>query len=148
MLVPVQEDRNSPARAYRLLGNPCNICQQICRRHNASNHRLDDIRPAPANAIFAGFVIQGFFSGALAGLAPCYLTERFPTEVRTTAIGFCYHVGTAFASFVPPALSYAAVEWHMGYAIPMLIGTLTGSASAIVALIISPETKVKCLLAS
>jgi MFS transporter, SHS family, lactate transporter len=97
--------------------------------------------------IFSGFVIQGCFGGSLAGLATTYLAERFPTEVRTTAIGFCYHVGTAFAAFVPPVLSYAAVEWHMGYAIPMLIGTLTGSVSTIVALTVSPETKGKVFVA-
>jgi SHS family lactate transporter-like MFS transporter len=48
---------------------------------------------------------------------------------------------------VPPVLSYAAVEWHLGYAIPMLIGTLAGSIGAIVALIISPETKGKVFVA-
>ena len=27
------------------------------------------------------------------GQVPSYLTERFPTEIRGTATGFCYHVG-------------------------------------------------------
>jgi hypothetical protein len=31
----------------------------------------------------------------------------------------------------------------VGFALPMLIGTLTGSASVIIALLISPETKGK-----
>jgi MFS transporter, SHS family, lactate transporter len=93
--------------------------------------------------IFLGFIIQGVFSGALPVLAPSYMTERFPTEVRTTASGFCYHVGAVVASFTPPAISYFATEQHMGFALPMLIGTLTGSASVIVALLLSPETKGK-----
>ena len=71
------------------------------------------------------------------------MTERFPTEVRSTAIGFCYHFGAVIGSFVPPAISYFAVEQHMGFAMPMLIGTWTGSASVIGALLISPETKGK-----
>jgi SHS family lactate transporter-like MFS transporter len=69
------------------------------------------------------------------------LTERFPTEVRTSASGFCYHVGAVAASFVAPLISYFAVERHMGFAVPMLIGTLFGSASIITAVLISPETK-------
>jgi MFS transporter, SHS family, lactate transporter len=93
--------------------------------------------------IIAGFVIQGFFGGAAQSLNPSYLTERFPTEVRTTASGFCYHVGAVFASFVPPTISYFAVEHHMGFAIPMLIGTVAGAASIVLALLISPETKGK-----
>jgi MFS transporter, SHS family, lactate transporter len=71
------------------------------------------------------------------------LTERFPTEVRCTASGFCYHVGVIFGGLVPPVISYFAVEQQMGFAMPMLIGTLAGSASVIIAMLISPETKGK-----
>jgi MFS transporter, SHS family, lactate transporter len=71
------------------------------------------------------------------------LTERFPTEVRCTVSGFCYHVGVIFGGLVPPVISYFAVEQQMGFAMPMLIGTLAGSASVIIALLISPETKGK-----
>ena len=35
----------------------------------------------------------------------------------------------------------------MGFALPMLIGTLAGSASVILALLISPETKGKVFVA-
>jgi SHS family lactate transporter-like MFS transporter len=91
--------------------------------------------------IIAGFVIQGFFAGNLPSLAPAYLCERFPTEVRSTASGFCYHMGTVLAGFVPLAISYFAVEQQMGFAMPMLIGTWAGCASAIIALLFSPETK-------
>jgi SHS family lactate transporter-like MFS transporter len=94
--------------------------------------------------IIAGFVIQGgFFGGTLPNLGAVYLTERFPTEVRTTAIGFCYHVGAVIGGFVTPVASYLAVEQHMGFAMPMLIGTVVGSLSVIIAMLISPETKGK-----
>jgi SHS family lactate transporter-like MFS transporter len=95
------------------------------------------------NWIIGGFVIQGFFGGAIPGQTPSYLTERFPTEVRCTASGFCYHVGVVFGGLVPPAISYFAVEQQMGFAVPMLIGTLVGAASVVFALLISPETKGK-----
>jgi MFS transporter, SHS family, lactate transporter len=92
--------------------------------------------------IFLGFIIQGFFGGALPCLNPT-LTERFPTEVRCTASGFCYHVGTIFGGLVPPVISYFAVEQQMGFAMPMLIGTMVGAGSVVIALLISPETKGK-----
>jgi hypothetical protein len=85
--------------------------------------------------------------GLLGHLAGCSTTERFPTEVRTAASGFCYHVGAVVASFTAPAISFFATEQHMGFALPMLIGTLTGSASVIVALLLSPETKGKVFIA-
>jgi MFS transporter, SHS family, lactate transporter len=93
--------------------------------------------------IMTGFVIQGVFGGALQAIAPSYLTERFPTEVRTTASGFCYHVGAVIGGFVAPVASYFAVERHIGFAVPMLIGTVVGSVSVVIALLISPETKGK-----
>ncbi len=95
------------------------------------------------NWIIVGFVIQGPFGGGLPVLAPCYLSERFPTEVRSTGSGFCYHFGTIFGGLVPLVISYLAVEQHMGFAMPMLIATWAGSASVIAALLISPETKGK-----
>jgi MFS transporter, SHS family, lactate transporter len=93
--------------------------------------------------IIAGFVLQGLFAGAAQCLAPSYLTERFPTEVRTTASGFCFHLGAICGSFVPPLIAYFAVERQMGFARPMLIGTLVGAASIAIALLLSPETKGK-----
>jgi SHS family lactate transporter-like MFS transporter len=95
--------------------------------------------------IVTGFVIQGAFGGSMYQAAS-YLTERFPTEVRTTASGICYHTGVVFGSFVPPVISYFAVEQQIGFALPMLIGTAAGAASVVVALLISPETKGKVLV--
>ena len=64
-------------------------------------------------------------------------------EVRATAIGFCYHLGSIFGGLVPPVISYFAVEQLMGFATPMLIGTWVGAGSVVIALLISPETKGK-----
>jgi SHS family lactate transporter-like MFS transporter len=97
--------------------------------------------------IIAGFVIQGFFGGAIYGQNPSYLTERFPTEVRSTASAFCYHQGAIFGGLVPPVISYLAIEQHMGFALPMLIGTVVGSLSVAISLLLSPETKGKVFVA-
>src|SRR5580698_2155435 len=70
------------------------------------------------------FTVQGAFGGGGMHVQhPHYLSERFPTEVRATAAGFCYHQGAIFGGVVGPALAYFAVNWHLGFALPMLIGT-------------------------
>jgi SHS family lactate transporter-like MFS transporter len=97
--------------------------------------------------ILAGFIAQGIFGGTVPALSPAYMTERFPTEVRSTASGFCYHFGVIFGGLVPPVMSYFAVEHHMGFALPMLIGYLIGAATLISALLLSPETKGKVFVA-
>jgi MFS transporter, SHS family, lactate transporter len=56
-------------------------------------------------------------------------------------------VGTAAGGFVPPVLTYFAIERHMGFAVPMLIGTVGGLVSFVITLFLSPETKGKVLLA-
>jgi SHS family lactate transporter-like MFS transporter len=91
--------------------------------------------------IAAGFLLQGAFGGALYSQLPSYLSERFPTEVRATAAGFCYHQGAIWGGFVPPILTYFALTYHLSFAIPMLIGTVVAASSVVVALLISPETK-------
>lgn len=93
------------------------------------------------------FSIQGAFAGAIYGINPSYTSERFPTEIRATAQAFCYHTGAAVGGFVPPVLTYFAVERHMGFALPMLIGTVGGLISFVITLFFSPETKGKELRA-
>jgi MFS transporter, SHS family, lactate transporter len=92
------------------------------------------------------FALQGLFAaGGIYGQNPSYIAERFPTEVRATAGGFCYHQGAIFGGVVVPIIAFFAVNWHLGFAIPMLIGTLLGLLSFIVALAVGPETKGKAL---
>src|ERR1700733_10211858 len=94
------------------------------------------------------FALQGRFgAGGIYGQNASYMTERFPTEVRATASGFCYHQGAIFGGLMGPIMAYAATTWHMGFAIPMLIGTLVGLVSFIAALLCSPETKGKQMVA-
>ena len=52
-----------------------------------------------------------------------------------------------FGALVPPVMSYFAVENHMGFAVPMLIGYLIGAATLVSALLLSPETKGKVFVA-
>jgi MFS transporter, SHS family, lactate transporter len=98
--------------------------------------------------IWWAFVIQGAFgSGGFASQAPSYLSERFPTEVRATGAGFCYCQGAVWGGLVAPILAYAATAYHLGYAIPMLVGTIGAAVSFAIAIGLGPETKDKPLVA-
>jgi SHS family lactate transporter-like MFS transporter len=91
--------------------------------------------------ILLGFLVQGVFAGAMYSQMPSYLTERFPTEVRATASAVTYHQGAIFGGLVAPILTYFAVDYHLGFAIPMLVGTTFGLVMVIISLLVSLETK-------
>ena len=94
--------------------------------------------------IAIGYVVQGALLGGGAGaLVPSYMTERFPTEARATASAFCYHLGTIFGGIVPPLVTYFAVNYNLGFSVPMLVGCVIGGASWCLALFFGPETKGK-----
>ena len=61
-------------------------------------------------------------------------------------VGIILSVLAVIGGFVAPVSSYFAVERHMGFAVPMLIATLAGSVSVLLALLVSPETKGKELV--
>jgi len=99
-------------------------------------------------ALVAGaFIVQGAFLGAIYGQNPSYLSERFPTEVRATASGFCYHQGAIWAGFTGPVLAVLAASQPLGFAMPMLYATSGAAVVFIVALLMGPETKGKILVA-
>src|SRR6201987_4332742 len=96
--------------------------------------------------VAGAFILQGMFLGAIYGQNPAYLTERFPTEVRATASGFCYHQGAIWAGFTGPILTYFAVSQPTGFTIPMLITTTGAAIVFVLTLLYSPETKGKVLV--
>src|ERR1700738_1108241 len=96
--------------------------------------------------VAGAFILQGAFLGAIYGQNPCYLTERFPTEVRATASGFCYHPGAIWAGFTGPVLTYFAASQPLGFAVPMLIATTGAAIAFVVTLLFSPETRGKELV--
>jgi SHS family lactate transporter-like MFS transporter len=97
--------------------------------------------------IVAAFILQGIFGGSVYSQQPTYLSERFPTEVRATAVGFCFHQGAIFGGFVPIVLTFFAEYFRIGLAIPMLAGTVLGATGIVISLLISPETRGKELVA-
>jgi MFS transporter, SHS family, lactate transporter len=98
--------------------------------------------------IWWGFVLQGAAAaGGMQGQLATFMNERFPTEVRATASGFCYHQGAIWGGLVAPIIAYFATVWGLGYAIPMMVGTMVFASSYIAALLVGPETKDKQLVA-
>ena len=97
---------------------------------------------ANTTVIVGGFILQGLFAGGgMYGQVPSYLNERFPTEIRATATAFCYHIGAIFGGLVPPLLTYFAITWDLGFAIPMLIGTMFGLVNFILVSRLRPGDK-------
>jgi SHS family lactate transporter-like MFS transporter len=90
--------------------------------------------------LVAAFTIQGLFVGAIYGQNPAYLNERFPTEVRATAAGFCYHQGAIWGGLCGPLLGAWAITAG-GFAVPMMITTVGALSVFVLALLMGPETK-------
>ena len=90
--------------------------------------------------LVTAFTIQGFFVGSIYGQNPAYLNERFPTEVRATAAGFCYHQGAIWGGLCGPLLGMWAANVG-GFTIPMLITTVVALLIFAFALLLGPETK-------
>ena len=51
--------------------------------------------------LWPGAFLMGAMGAGIWGMAPSYLTERFPTEVRGVGPGLSYHVGAAIGSLTP-----------------------------------------------
>jgi MFS transporter, SHS family, lactate transporter len=98
--------------------------------------------------IVIGFALQGMFAcGGMHVQYPAYLSERFPTEVRATAVGFCFHQGAIWGGLISPLLVLYATTHQIGLSGPILVTTLVGLAIFLTAVFLSPETKGKVLVA-
>src|ERR1051326_3605814 len=90
--------------------------------------------------IAIGFSVQGAFAGSMYTQIPAYMNERFPTEVRATASAFCYHQGAIFGGLVPLVLTFFAVDWGLGFALPMMVTSAIAIVVYCVALLAYPDT--------
>src|SRR4030088_1289720 len=95
----------------------------------------------------ASFLLFICFVGGKDALNPCWLSERFPTEIRATAAGFVYHQGAVWGAAVAPLLTYFAINQNMVFALPMMIGTMGSLVVLVIAVYLGPETKGKVMTA-
>jgi len=84
---------------------------------------------------------------AIAMPAALGLPVAFPTEVRATAVTFCFHQGAIWGGLIPPLLLLYAATHQITLAGPILVTTVVGVAIFLVAVLLSPETKGKILAA-
>jgi MFS transporter, SHS family, lactate transporter len=78
---------------------------------------------------------------------PAYLSERFPTEVRATAVAFCFHQGAIWGGLISPLLILYPTTQYIALSGPILVTTVVGLAIFLVAVLLSPETRGKVLAA-
>ena len=83
----------------------------------------------------------GCFAGAIYGQNPSYLSERFPTEVRSPRAASATTRARSGAGSWRRFCTYFAINYRLGFGIPMMIGTCCGAALFIFALLLGPETK-------
>src|SRR6516164_4837430 len=109
---------------------------------------------ALANAgLFISAILWGWVADrigrrwAIAMPAALGLPVAFPTEVRATAVTFCFHQGAIWGGLIPPLLLLYAATHQITLAGPILITTVVGVAIFLVAVLLSPETKGKVLAA-
>jgi SHS family lactate transporter-like MFS transporter len=51
--------------------------------------------------LIVGAFLMGAFGCGIWGMAPAYVTERYPTATRGVGPGFCYHAAAAMGSIMP-----------------------------------------------
>src|SRR5438128_2566052 len=94
--------------------------------------------------IVIGFALQGMFAcGGMHVQYPAYLSERFPTEVRATAVAFCFHQGAIWGGLISPLLILYATSHSVALSGPILVTTIVGLAIFLVPALVSPATNGK-----
>jgi hypothetical protein len=73
--------------------------------------------------------------------------NRPQQRAQKREVRVCYHQGAIFGGLVAPVLAFFAVNFNLGYAVPMLVGTVVADASVVISLLLSPETKGTVLVA-
>ena len=77
------------------------VARSRSRRCSASRRFRCTCTPANPMLLGLGALMMGAFGCGIWGMAPAYVTERFPTEVRGVGPGFCYHAAAAIGSLMP-----------------------------------------------
>jgi MFS transporter, SHS family, lactate transporter len=91
-------------------------------------------------AMWLGAVVMGVCGIGIWGMAPTYLTERFPTIVRGVGPGLAYHAGAAIGSITP---TFIGALQQQGMPLATAMALVIGVAGLTVAVVIwlGPETR-------
>ena len=87
-----------------------------------------------------GALLMGGFGMGIWGMAPAYVTERYPTSARGAGPGFCYHAGAAIGATMPWVLG---LMQDRGMSIPdaASIAMLVSGVLAAIMIWLGPETR-------
>jgi MFS transporter, SHS family, lactate transporter len=90
--------------------------------------------------LLIGALAMGVFGIGAWGMAPSYLTERFPTAARAVGPGFSYHAGAAVGSLTPAVIGMLQ---DRGVGLPRAMGASIAVAGLLMAATIwlGPETR-------
>ncbi|MBU0791654.1 MULTISPECIES: MFS transporter [Pseudomonas] len=95
----------------------------------------------PLNPVIAhvmGFLVGALAIGMFAALGP-FLSELFPTQVRTTCMGFSYNVGKSVGAMAVTGVGLLAAKYGLAQSVGAFC--LGAYAIAVFALLLLPETK-------
>ena len=93
------------------------------------------------------FGLQGWFAvGGIWSQAPKQSLRTLPDRGARYGLRVLLPPGAIWGSFASPVVTFFAINWHLGFAIPMAIGTAVGPISLLLALSVSPETRGKDLV--
>ena len=84
--------------------------------------------------------MMGAFGCGIWGMAPAYVTERYPTAARGVGPGFCYHAAAAIGSVMPPLIGYLK-EGGMSWADAMTIPIAISLGLSAILIWLGPETR-------
>ena len=91
-------------------------------------------------AMWLGAVVMGLCGIGIWGMAPTYLTERFPTIVRGVGPGLAYHTGAAIGSVTPTFIGLLQQRgMPLGTAMALVIAVAGITVAAVIWL--GPETR-------
>jgi SHS family lactate transporter-like MFS transporter len=90
--------------------------------------------------MWVGAVIVGFCGIGIWGMAPTYLTERFPTAVRGVGAGFAFHMGAAIGSMTPTVIGMMQ-QRGMPLATAMAMMIATAGVTVSIVIWFGPETR-------
>ena len=96
--------------------------------------------------MWLGAVVVGVCGIGIWGMAPTYLTERFPTAVRGVGPGFVFHAGAAIGSMTPTVIGMMQQRgMPLGNAMALLIAIAGLTVAAVIWL--GPETRGRLFVA-
>ena len=90
--------------------------------------------------LITGAFLMGAFGCGIWGMAPAYVTERYPTSTRGVGPGFCYHAAAAMGS-VMPLLIGRLQDQGMSVANAMTIPIAVSLTTSAILIWLGPETR-------